>query len=132
MNKEMNVRRTILIVEDVEETRDGMVKLLDADGYYVEAARDERDAIERAGRRFTDLILVSLGGALRDVIAIGQRIRLRAELRESVPVVIFCSGEIAEGEEVAVGQNVYATWPDNFNQLRRMIARLLSEIPNDA
>jgi CheY-like chemotaxis protein len=131
MNKETNVRRTILVVEDVEETRDGIVKLLSVDGYCVEAARDERGAIELA-RRGADLIQVSLGGPLREMIETGRRIRLRAELSEHVPVVIFCSGEIGEGEEVAIGQNVYATWPDNFNQLRRMIARLLSQIPNDA
>ena len=132
MNKETNVRQSILIVEDVEETRDGIVKLLSVDGYCVEAARDERDAIEVAGRRFPDLILVSLGEPLRDVIATARQIRTRAELSENVPVVIFCSGEVAEGDEVAIGQNVYATYPDNFNQLRRLIARLLSEIPNDA
>ena len=130
MNEETDVSRIILVVEDVEETRDGIVKLLSADGYCVEAARDERGAIEIAGRRFPDLILVSLGGPLRDMIATAQRMRLRSELSENVPVVIFCSGEVAEGDEVAIGENVYATYPDNFNQLRRLIARLLNEVPN--
>jgi hypothetical protein len=40
-------------------------------------------------------------------------------------VVIFCMEEIGEGNEVAIGQNVYVTRPDNFNQLRSLIARLL-------
>jgi CheY-like chemotaxis protein len=35
----------ILVVEDVAETRDGIEKLLKADGYRVAAARDERDAM---------------------------------------------------------------------------------------
>lgn len=130
MNEETDVSRIILVVEDVEETRDGIVKLLSADGYCVAAARDERGAIENAGRRSPDLILVSLGGPLRDVVATAQRIRLHSELSVNVPVVIFCSGEVAEGDEVAIGENVYATCPDNFNQLRRLIARLLNEVPN--
>lgn len=132
MNKETNTHRTILIVEDVEETRDGIVQLLGVNGYCVEAARDERDAAETAGRKSPDLLLISLGEPLSDIIATAGRIRERAALSEHVPVVIFCSGEVAEGAEVTVGPNIYATWPDNFNQLRRLIARLLSEIPNDA
>ena len=39
-----------VVVEDVEETRDGIEKLLKADGYRVNPARDEDDAIERAKR----------------------------------------------------------------------------------
>jgi hypothetical protein len=35
-----------------------------------------------------------------------------------VPVVVFCIAEIDEGDEVAIGKNVYITRPDNFNQLR--------------
>jgi CheY-like chemotaxis protein len=40
----------ILVVEDVEETRDGIEKLLEADGYRVDPAREEEDAIARATR----------------------------------------------------------------------------------
>ena len=46
-----------------------------------------------------------------------------------MPVVVFCIAEIDEGDEVAIGQNVYITRPDNFNQLRALLARLLNEIP---
>ncbi|HEX8139727.1 MAG TPA: response regulator [Pyrinomonadaceae bacterium] len=132
MNKETNMHRTILVVEDVEETRDGIVELLSSNAYCVEAARDERWAVEIAGRRSPDLILVGLGRPLGEGIATAGRIRERAELDERVPVVIFCGGEVEEGGEVAVGPNIYATCPDNFNQLRGLIARLLSEIPNTA
>jgi len=40
--------------------------------------------------------------------------------------VIFCVPIIDEGAEVALGNNVYITRPDNFDQLRGFIARLLS------
>jgi hypothetical protein len=39
--------------------------------------------------------------------------------------VIFCGGGIGEGDEVAIGHNVHLTRPDNFNQLRKLLARLL-------
>jgi CheY-like chemotaxis protein len=127
MNKENDLRLTILVVEDIEETRDGIEKLLEVDGYWVEAARDERYAVESARRRRPDLILVSLGGTPLDVIATARRIRERAELGNNVPVVVFCIGDVNQGDEIAIGQNVYVTRPDNFDQLRNLLARLLHE-----
>ena len=118
----------ILVVEDVHETRDGIETLLMADGYRVAPARDERDAIERAQRTRPDLILVSLAGSAHDVVLSARNIRVRADVGESVPVVVFSIEGIAEGEEVDSGENVYLTRPDNFNQLRRLIARLLIKL----
>jgi CheY-like chemotaxis protein len=127
MNKEMAASLTILIVEDIEETRDGIEKLLKVDGYCVEAAKHELDAIDCAQRKHPDLILVSLGGPPLDVIATARYIRVHAGLGEDVPVVVFCVGDVKEGAELAIGQNLYLTRPDNFNQLRNLLARLLQE-----
>lgn len=116
----------ILVVEDVHETRDGIEKLLTADGYRVSLARDQPDAIESAQRTRPDLILVSLAGSLREVLFSALRIRECAG--EHIPVVVFCIVGIAEGDEVAIGRNMHLTRPDNFNQLRSLIARLLNRI----
>ena len=132
MDKEIDTRRIILVVEDVHETRDGIEKLLKADGYRVAVARDEQDAIESAQLKRPDLILVSLAGLPREVVVTARRIRERAEIGDNVPVVVFCIEEIGEGDEVAMGQNVHVTRPDNFNQLRSFLARLLHKIPNAA
>jgi two-component system response regulator MprA len=121
--------RIILVVEDIAETRDGIEKLLKADGYRVAVARDERDAIESAQLRSPDLILVSLAGLQSEVILTARRIRERAGVGEQVPVVVFCVEGIGEGGEVAIGQNVHITQPDNFNQLRSLLSRLMCEIP---
>jgi CheY-like chemotaxis protein len=45
----------ILVVEDVEEIRGGIEKLLNADGYDVDPAREEEDAIARAARKAPDV-----------------------------------------------------------------------------
>ena len=42
-------------------------------------------------------------------------------------MVVLSSETLAEGEEVAIDRSVYITRPDNFNQLRSLLARLLSE-----
>ena len=132
MKREDETGRIILVVEDVHETRDGIEKLLTADGYRVALARDEFDAIAIAGVKRPDLILVSLAGLPRDVVASARRIREYSSVGDQVPVVIFCIEEIEEGDEIAIGQNVHVTRPDNFNQLRALLSRLLSEIPKAA
>jgi DNA-binding response OmpR family regulator len=114
------------VVHDVEETRDGIAKLLKTDGYRVEAARAEDDAVVCAQRAPPDLLLVNLGLPPARVIAVAHRIRDRAALCDEVPMVIFCSEATREGEEIALCNQVYVTRPDNFNQLRRFLARLLS------
>ena len=128
MTKEYDTPPTILVVEDVHETRDGIEKLLMADGYRVALARDERDAIESAQRTRPHLILVSLAGSPHEVVFSARSIRQHAEAGERVPVVVFCIEGIDEGDEIEIGENVHLTRPDNFNQLRSLIARLLNRI----
>ncbi len=132
MNRITDLNLVVLVVEDVAETRDGIERLLKADGYRVAVARDEQDAIESARLKTPDLILLSLAGLSSQVTATASRIRDRADVGENVPIVVFCIGDIAEGDEVAIGQNVYVTRPDNFNQLRSLITRLMGKIPKAA
>jgi two-component system, OmpR family, response regulator MprA len=129
MNNESDTSLIILVLEDVNETRDGIEKLLKADGYRVAVARDETDAIESAKRQRPDLILVSLAGLPHEVIVTACRVRERSAVGEDVPVVVFCVEDIGEGDEVAIGRNVHITRPENFNQLRSLLSRLLSKIP---
>jgi hypothetical protein len=70
-------------------------------------------------------MLVSLGGPAIDVIATAARICDRAQLSQGVPVVLFCIPTVAEGAEVEIAGNVYLTRPDNFDQLRALLRRLL-------
>src|SRR5713101_1125327 len=102
MIREDDTSLAVLVVEDVAETRDGIEKLLKADGYRVAVARDERDAIESAQRKRPDLILVSLAGLPRDVIVAARRIREHADVGNLVPVVIFCVESIDEGDDLPI------------------------------
>ena len=106
-----------------------MEKLLKASGYRVIPARSEADAIGRAKYEHPSLILVSLGGAESAVIAAAKRVREGAGLSEDVPIVVFCSPTRPEGVEVAVGRDIYVTRPDNFDQLRALLRRLLPVQP---
>jgi len=117
----------ILVLEDVEETRDGIQALLEADGYRTNPARNEQDAVVAAKREHPSLILVSMGGSRGDVLSVVSRVRECAGLAPHVPVVIFCVETIAEGAEVEVQRSVYATRPDNFDQLKGLLHRLLDQ-----
>ena len=125
--QKVNKSPLILVVEDDYETRAGINTLLKANGYRVALASAEREAINVARLERPDLILVS-GSSLpnNDLVKVG-RIRKEAGGHDEIPVVVFCAQDISEGEEVAIGGNVYLTSPENFNQLRSLIARLLLE-----
>ncbi len=124
--------QTILVVDDVEETLDGIKALLEHDGYLICAARDEIEATDKARLGLPDLMLVSLEGEIAEVIAAAGRIRRKAGFDDDLPIIIFCVGELKEGAETAAGHNIFLAHPDNFNQLRKFIARLLLRFPSAA
>jgi CheY-like chemotaxis protein len=117
--------RRVLIVEDVQETRDSIRELLKRDGYCVDPARDENEAVERITWNRPDLILISLGGTPEQVVATAQRIRSRSGLGRQTPVVIFSLTTIPDGAEEELGGNIHVTVPDNFNQLRALLRRVV-------
>ena len=120
----------ILVVEEAEEIRDGIESLLKVDGYRVNCARDENDAVSTARRIRPDLILISGGTPANLMITKAVRIRKRAGLTDTVPVVIFSVDTLAEGAEVENRARVYLTRPDNFDQLRQFLRRVLE--PRDS
>ena len=120
----------ILVVEEVEEIRDGIETLLKVDGYLVNSARDETDAISKSRRIKPDLILISRGTPANLMITKAFRIRKGAGLTETVPIVIFSVDTLAEGAEVENRAKIYLTRPDNFEQLRRFLRRVLE--PRDS
>jgi DNA-binding response OmpR family regulator len=117
----------ILVVEDVYETRAGIATLLEANGHRVALASTEGPTRNSTRLERPNLILVSGSGLRDNVLVMVERIRKEVAVGYEVPVVVFCAQDISEGEEVAINGNVYLTNPDNFNQLRSLVARLLLE-----
>jgi DNA-binding response OmpR family regulator len=129
MTLEHRQRQTILVLEDIEETAQLIEKMLKGNGYNVTLARTEEDAIFRGRFQSPDLILMSLGLGPEQLLATAHRIRRNAGLSLDVAIVIFCVPTIPEGAEMEVDKNVYVTRPDNFNQLRELLHRLLCRVP---
>jgi CheY-like chemotaxis protein len=124
MPSNRNRRSVILVIEDVEETRYGIKRLLTASGYQVVTARDEEDAV-LLRIRAPDLILMCLGLDAAHALPLTQRIRARARLSEKLPIVVFCDGDLREGAEEEAGYRVYLSSPENFDQIRALVGRLL-------
>jgi hypothetical protein len=69
--------------------------------------------------------LISLGGAPQRVLSGAQRIRSEAGLDLRTPIVVLSISTVPEGSELHIGEEVYVTLPDNFNQLRALLTRLM-------
>jgi CheY-like chemotaxis protein len=115
----------ILIVEDAQETRDSIKALLKRDGYSVDPARDEEEAVEKIQRIHPDLILISLDGTPEFVLSTAKRIRSRGGLGQETPIVIFSLETLPEGAEEELAGNIHVTVPDNFDQLRALLTRVV-------
>jgi PleD family two-component response regulator len=115
----------ILVIADDEETRMGIKRLLSVDGYRVLTAKDEADAAQMSHDVSPDLVLMSLGVDQVEPVLIAQQMRDAWELTGEVPIVLFAVTTLKEGEEVRIEPNIYLVYPDNFNQLRQLISRLV-------
>jgi len=115
----------ILVLNDVEETRTLIERMLRGKGWVVAVAREEEDAISIARSRVPDLILMSLGREPEQLLKAARRIRQQAAVGLDVAIVIFCVPTIPEGAEMEIDKGVYITHPDNFDQLRDLLRRLL-------
>ncbi|WP_157467261.1 response regulator [Edaphobacter aggregans] len=125
MNIESEHRQVILVLDDIEETLHLTEKMLGKNGCCITVARNEEDAIARARSEAPDLMLMSVGSELEQRLATAHRIRQQAAFGEDVAIVIFCVPSIPEGAEMEVKRNIYVTRPDNFDQLRNLVHRLL-------
>jgi DNA-binding response OmpR family regulator len=120
----------IFLVEEDDDTRPILRRNLERAGYRVLLALDEADAQARVsgGRLTADLILVNLVGVQPDeALQAGRRIRQDAEL--DVPLIVMAEkyGPDLEGTDVNVGDDDWITYPEDHDQLRNLLARLLDK-----
>ena len=118
---------TIMVVEDFEDNRFMMRRLLEMSGYRVVEAENGEEAVRRAGTEQPDLILMDLSLPLLDGLAATRQIRQNTELRH-VPVVAVSAHDTADfhAEALAAGCNEYVTKPIDFDELEEVLNRLLN------
>jgi two-component system, OmpR family, KDP operon response regulator KdpE len=105
----------ILVVEDDDETRAALVRVLSARGYRTVQASDGRTAVERWEARRPDLVLLDLGLPDVDGLSVIRRIR-----REATTPIVILSGRYEEREKVEAldrGADDYVTKPFGVDEL---------------
>jgi two-component system KDP operon response regulator KdpE len=109
----------ILVVEDHDETRAAIARVLRAQGYVLAEAADARSAAERWEARRPDLVLLDLGLPDADGLQLVRRIR-----REATTPIIILSGRYEEREKVEAldrGADDYVTKPFGMEELSARI-----------
>lgn len=125
MEDEGRAGKTVMVVEDFEDNRFMMRRLLEMSGYRVVEAINGQEAVEVALRERPDLILMDLSLPLLDGLAATRRIRQHAELK-SVPIVAVSAHDTADfhADALAAGCNEYVTKPIDFDHLETLLQRL--------
>lgn len=121
-----NRQRTVMVVEDFEDNRFMMRRLLEMSGYRVVEAVNGEQAVEIATRERPHLILMDLSLPVLDGLAATRRIRQNEELRR-VPIIAVSAHDTSDfhADALAAGCNDYVTKPIDFEQLEQLLSRLM-------
>ena len=119
---------TVLVVEDFEDNRFMMRRLLEMSGYRVIEAVNGEQAVEVAASERPDLILMDLSLPKLDGLAATRRIRQSRGLGE-VPIVAVSAHDTSDfhADALAAGCDEYVTKPIDFDQLEGLLKKLLGK-----
>jgi CheY-like chemotaxis protein len=119
---------TVLLVEDTEDNRFMMRRLLEMTGYRVVEAMNGEEAVRLAQKESPQLILMDLSLPVIDGLAATRLIRKLPEL-ETTPIIAVSAHDTSDfqSEAILAGCNSYVTKPIDFNELEQLISKLLQK-----
>jgi CheY-like chemotaxis protein len=128
MAKQGEASPTVLVVEDFEDNRFMMRRLLEMSGYRVVEAINGEQAVEAAVEERPDLILMDLSLPKLDGLAATRRIRQHEGLART-PIVAVSAHDTTDfhADALAAGCNEYVTKPIDFDQLEALLEKLLGK-----
>jgi CheY-like chemotaxis protein len=121
-------QQVVLVVEDFEDNRFMLRKLLEMAGYRVIEATDGEQAIVLAEQEQPALILMDLSLPRLDGLSATRQIRQHAQL-SGVPIVAVSAHDSADfhAQALEAGCNEYVSKPIDFEQLDVLMKRILPE-----
>lgn len=124
--KEETEPLTVLLVEDTEDNRFMMRRLLEMAGYRVVEAMNGEEAVKLAKSECPQLILMDLSLPVIDGLAATRLIR-KLPGCQSTPIIAVSAHDTSDfqSEAIEAGCNSYVTKPIDFNDLEELIAQLL-------
>jgi two-component system, cell cycle response regulator DivK len=123
----MNSAKRVLVVDDFEDSRFSLSRLLEIEGYEVIEATDGAQAIEMAIKDRPDLILMDLSLPVVDGLSATRQIRQNDAMRR-VPIIALTAHDLTDVQKVAeeAGCTDYAPKPIDFTQLISMMEKYLA------
>lgn len=117
----------VLLVEDTEDNRQMMRRLLEMSGYQVVEAINGEEAVKLASEQRPRIILMDLSLPLIDGLTATRRIRSLPGFSK-VPIVAVSAHDTADfhSDALAAGCNAYITKPIDYPELEEIVNLLLS------
>ena len=130
-----NRKTSVLVVEDEQNTRELLIKMLEKDGWVVDGAANGRLALERMRAHTPGIILLDLMMPEMDGFEFVAEIRKKPDWW-AIPVIVVTAKDLTsddrrrlEGHVQQIIQKAACPIPDLLSEVRRFVGRTLSGIP---
>jgi two-component system, cell cycle response regulator DivK len=119
--------RTIMVVEDYDDTRYFLKQLLEKKGYHVLEAVNGQEAIEVAQREHPDLIVMDLDLPILDGIGATQYLRRQPDTKH-LPIVAVTAYPMSftRVKAFAKGCDEYLPKPIDFDEFEKVLMRYVA------
>jgi CheY-like chemotaxis protein len=126
--KNQDEQAKVLLVEDTEDNRFMMRRLLEMAGYHVVEATNGEEAVKVARAESPQLILMDLSLPVIDGLAATRLIRKLPDF-QMTPIIAVSAHDTSDFQLDAIqaGCNSYITKPIDFNELEQLIGQLLQQ-----
>ena len=118
--------KKILIVDDNEDSRDLVVKVLKNRGYQMVEAVDGEDALEKAESENPDIILLDISIPKLDGYEVTRRLKSREKFK-NIPIIALTAHAMKGDKEKALqaGYDGYISKPISVHELPEQIKSYL-------
>jgi two-component system response regulator MprA len=122
--------KRVLVVEDSDETRAMLTRMLHSEGYAPIEARNGVEALEKVGNYSPDLIIMDLNMPHLDGLTTTERIRQYRAKQASVPILAITAFDTYGMEDAAIeaGCTEYLLKPLDLDVLATLLHQHLGYI----
>ncbi|HEY7786619.1 MAG TPA: response regulator [Pyrinomonadaceae bacterium] len=123
-------KRTILVVDDFDDTRLLLRTWLERKGYEVIEAHNGKQAVDSAKNHHPDLIIMDVEMPELDGLSATRQIREMTEQLGKVPILAVSAYGVEQfrREALAAGCNDYVSTPFEPDELEKLITSLIQPI----